>query len=108
MKAIYKQKGESLDYTNNGTETIEAGDIVVMEKHIGVAGCPIKVGETGSVHVVGVFEIPCKALTSPLKVGQDVYFKLTEGVTITSTDTPLGYVVDASETGATSVLVRIG
>lgn len=108
MKAIYKQKGESLDYTNNGTETIEAGDIVVMEKHIGVAGCPIKVGETGSVHVVGVFEIPCKALTSPLKVGQDVYFKLTEGVTITSTDTPLGYVVKASETGATSVLVRIG
>ena len=108
MKAIYKQKGESLDYTNNGTETIEAGDVVVMEKHIGVAGCPIKVGETGSVHVVGVFEIPCKALTSPLKVGQDVYFKLTEGVTITSTDTPLGYVVKVSETGATSVLVRIG
>ena len=81
---------------------------MVMEKHIGVAGCPIKVGETGSVHVVGVFEIPCKALTSPLKVGQDVYFKLTEGVTITSTDTPLGYVVKVSETGATSVLVRIG
>ena len=38
MKAIYKQKGESLDYTNNGTATIEAGELVVIEKHVGVAG----------------------------------------------------------------------
>ena len=108
MKAIYKQKGESLDYTNNGTATIEAGELVVIEKHVGVAGCTIKAGETGSIHVVGVFEVPCKALTSPLKVGQDVYFKPTDGVTTTSTDTPLGYVVKAAENGATSVLVRIG
>ena len=61
MKAIYKQKGESLDYTNNGTAAIEAGELVVIEKHVGVAGCPIKAGETGSLHVVGVFEVPCKA-----------------------------------------------
>ena len=30
MKAIYKQKGESLDYTNNGTAAIEAGELVVI------------------------------------------------------------------------------
>ena len=52
--------------------------------------------------------MPCKALTSPLKVGQDVYFKPTDGVTTTASDTPLGYVVKAAENGATSVLVRIG
>ena len=52
--------------------------------------------------------MPCKALTSPLNVGQDVYFKPTDGVTTTASDTPLGYVVKAAENGATSVLVRIG
>ena len=108
MKAIYKQKGESLDYTNNGTSPIEAGELVVIERHVGVAGCPIKTGETGSLHVAGVFEVPCKALTSPLKVGQNVYFEPKDGVTTNTTDTPLGYVVKAAENGATSVLVRIG
>ena len=108
MKAIYKQKGESLDYTNNGTATIEAGELVAIERHIGVAGCTIKAGETGSLHVVGVFEVPCKALTRPLKTGQYVYFDPTDGVTADTKVTLLGYVAKDAEKGATSVLVRIG
>ena len=108
MGIAERMGGSLMEIPVKAAVKIEAGELVVIEKHVGVAGCPIKAGETGSLHVVGVFEVPCKALTSPLKVGQDVYFKPTDGVTTTASDTPLGYVVKAAENGATSVLVRIG
>ena len=79
MKATYVQRGETIDYTNGGEAAIAAGDVVIMGKHIGVAGCDIAVGETGSMHMTGVFKIPKKA-DEVLAVGDNVTFDDTDGI----------------------------
>lgn len=56
MSAKYWQRGETIDYTP--TDDLANGDVVDLATRIGVAGNDIPAGETGAVHVVGVFEIP--------------------------------------------------
>ena len=56
-KAEYWQRGETLDYKNTGTATIEANTVVIFGNRIGVAGTDILPGEVGSLHVTGVFEM---------------------------------------------------
>lgn len=70
-KAEYWQRGETLDYKNTGTETIEANTVIIFGNHIGVAGTDILPGETGSIHVAGVFEIP-KTASGAIDMGTDV------------------------------------
>lgn len=51
-KAIYWQRGESLDYVNTGVTVIEANSIIDLNKHrIAVAGTSINPNEKGSIHV---------------------------------------------------------
>ncbi len=92
--AEYLQKGESLDYTNTTDELIPHGTVVVIGERIGVTGCPIPPGGTGSLHVTGVFEID-KTGTTQIKMGQTVYFD-GEGIT------------DAESDGASSAYVKAG
>ena len=66
MSAKYWQRGETIDYT--ATDDLANGDVVNLATRIGVAGDDIAAGETGAVHVVGVFEMP-KA-TGAVTVGQ--------------------------------------
>ena len=54
MKAVYWQRGESLDYTNSGATVIEANSIIDLKTRIAVAGTSINPKETGSIHVAGV------------------------------------------------------
>ena len=54
-KAEYWQRGESIDYKNTGSSAIEANSVIVLGKRVGVAGMTIQPGETGSLHVKGVF-----------------------------------------------------
>lgn len=74
--ASYWQRGESLDYVNSGDTKINAGTVILYGSKIGIAGCDIPAGGTGSIHVEGVFEMPKdygesgKALTA----GQAVYW----------------------------------
>ena len=56
MSAKYWQRGETIDYT--ATDDLANGDVVNLATRIGVAGDDIAAGETGAVHVVGVFEMP--------------------------------------------------
>lgn len=49
-KAEYWQRGETLDYKNTGTATIEANTVVIFGSRIGVAGTDIMPGEVGSLH----------------------------------------------------------
>lgn len=83
-KAEYLQRGESLDYTNATEDTIPDGAVVTIGSRIGVTGCPIPPGKTGSLHVVGVFEIT-KSGTAAVEMGQTVYFDGT-GITNAATD----------------------
>ncbi len=106
-KAEYLQRGESLDYTNATEDTIPDGAVVTIGSRVGVTGCPIPPGRTGSLHVVGVFEIK-KTGTAAVEMGQTVYF---DGTGITDTAAPAsesGEEGDSEETAAPAVCVAAG
>lgn len=78
-KARYVQRGESLDYSNNTGEVIKEGTVIPLVTRIGVAGTDIQPGETGSVHVCGVFEID-KTGNTDIPMGTAVFY---DGIGIT-------------------------
>lgn len=105
-KASFWQRGESLDYKNGTDTVIEANSIVSIGTRIGVIGTTINPGETGSLHVCGVYEIP-KAADTEIALGTAVYF---DGAAITTTEdgnTPAGYAVAAAAADDTVVLVKL-
>ena len=107
MKAEYLQRGEALDYTNATENTIPAGAVVTIATRLGVAGCDIPPGKTGSLHVCGVFRIK-KTGAAAMEQGQTAYFDGT-GITGTSGDNAIevGYVAEAAEAAAETVLVKL-
>lgn len=85
MSAKYWQRGEAIDYT--ATDALANGDVVDLATRIGVAGDDIPAGETGTVHIVGVFEIP-KA-TGAVTVGQALYWdKTAKNITTAAGSSP--------------------
>ncbi len=105
-KATYWQRGESLDYVNEGSAVIEANTIIDFGTRIGVAGTSINPNEKGSVHVAGVYEI-AKTGTEEIAMGAAVYFDGT-GITNNATDsTPAGYAAAKAKADATVVLVKL-
>ena len=112
--AEYLQRGEALNYTNTGSSTIDAGTVIELTGRIAVTGCDIEPSQVGSIHMVGVFEIP-KTGTSAIDQGQTVYFDGT-GITDAADDgnspaqsyTKAGYAAAAAGASATSILVQIG
>lgn len=105
MNAKYWQRGETLDYT--ATEAVANGAVVSLNTRIGVAGAPMAAGETGTVHVVGVF-VMAKAGTA-IDLGAAVYYDaLNDQITTTSADNvPAGYAVEAAAASDTTVLVKL-
>ena len=118
MKAEYLQRGEALDYTNATENTIPAGAVVTIATRLGVAGCDIPPGKTGSLHVCGVFEI-AKSGTAAVAMGTTVYFDgtgLTDAADAadngkTSTEkveyTPAGYAAAPAAAGDDTILVQL-
>ena len=78
-KASYWQRGETLDYKNTGSSTIEANTVVELTGRVGIAGTDIAPGAEGDLHVCGVFEFD-KTGTNEIAFGQPVYFDKT-GIT---------------------------
>ncbi len=106
-KAEYWQRGEVIDFTNNTGAKIDANEIVVFGKRLGVAGTPIEVGETGSLHVFGVFEMP-KAASEAITEGATVYYDATAGaITATAGDITAGYATEAAAAADTTVKVKL-
>lgn len=106
-KAEYWQRGEAIDFTNNTDAKIEANQIIVFGEHVGVAGTPIEVGETGSLHVFGVFEMP-KAELEEIAAGVAVYYDATaEAITATAGDIKAGYATEAAAAADTTVKVKL-
>lgn len=107
MSAKYWQRGEAIDYT--ATDALANGDVVDLATRIGVAGDDIPAGETGTVHIVGVFEIP-KA-TGAVTVGQALYWdKAAKKITTDDTEsanTPAGWAVAAAGSSDATVLVKL-
>lgn len=117
-KATYYERGEVLDYANGTGSKIDANTIVVLKTgatgRIGVIGNDIPAGAKGSVHVMGVFEMP-KSSTNAIAQGEAVYYDGT-GITEASNDgggTPTyyptaGYAAYAADASATKIIVKIG
>ena len=106
MKATYWQKGETLDYVNEGTKVIEAGEIIDFKSRIGIAAYSINPKEKGTVHMVGVYNIKKKDQTE-IKMGTPVYFA-DDGITATvGSNTPAGYAAETSPVKATEILVKL-
>lgn len=105
-KAVYYQRGESLDYTNLTETKIEALSVIRLITRIGIAGADIEPGETGVIEVAGVFGIP-KTDAAAIPMGTFVYF---DGAGITTTadsNTPAGYAAAAAAAGDSSVFVKL-
>lgn len=79
MRATYIQKGDTLDYKNTTDTPIEAGEVVGFGNRVGVAGTVIRDGETGSLHMTGVFKLPKKTGES-IALGADVFYTA-DGIT---------------------------
>ncbi|KYD02643.1 hypothetical protein B4102_0237 [Heyndrickxia sporothermodurans] len=103
----YVQRGESIDFKNNGASDIKSDSVVSLGTRIGISGCDIPVGAVGSVHVIGVYNLPA-VNTEAFTVGQAVYWK-DNALTATETGAiPAGWVVEAKATAGTRAKVKIG
>ena len=106
-KAVYRFPGTVVPVANSGSDAIEPGDVVSLTTRIGVAASLIPAGDTGNVHVVGVFTFP-KA-SGAISQGDAVYFSTSTGkITKTNTDVPAGWATEAAASGDETVCVKIG
>lgn len=113
-KATYVQRGETLDYKNGTNKKIEAGAVVALASRVGVAGCDIAPGETGTIHMAGVFRMP-KSKDAEIAMGTAVYFD-GAGITSDADDgaegnaaayVPAGYAAAAAGAGDTDIAVKL-
>ena len=104
-KAEYWQRGETLDYTNAGEDMIPDGAVVAVGSRIGVTGCPIPPGKTGSLHMIDVFEI-AKTGTADIEMGASVYFDGT-GITDIAGDIAAGYAAAPAAAADETILVKL-
>jgi len=108
-KAIYWQRGETIDYKNLTDKKIDANTILVIGSRIGIAGTEILPNETGSLHVTGVFKMdkkPSEAITA----GAEVYFDSTAGTitaTVSASGVKAGFAVEAAAADDAGVAVKI-
>lgn len=108
MKALYWQRGETLDYMNGTDAKIEANTVMVIGDKIGVAGTDIPAGQMGSVHVSGVFEMD-KADSTDIPIGKTVYFS-EAGITATAVEgstTLAGFAAASAAADATKIFVKL-
>ena len=124
--AAFWQRGETLDYTNSGETKIAANTIMLYGSRLAVVGCDIAPGETGSIHVTGVFELPKEYADSgkALSAGQEVYWDTDDscikaavaqvvgtgddaGKVTTEASAVHGFAVAAAASAAKTVLVKI-
>lgn len=106
-QAQYVQRGETIDFKNVGVVDIKSNDVVSLTTRIGVAGGNIPVGATGSVNVIGVFDLPASTAEA-FTVGQAVYWKDTSLVSASAGAVPAGWVVDAKALANSKARVKIG
>lgn len=113
-KAMYLQRGETLDYKNDTNKTIEAGTVIPLVTRVGIAGTDIEPGALGSVHVVGIFEI-AKTSQTEIPMGTALYFD-GSGLTESENDgaesgavkyIPAGYAAASSKASDAKILVKL-
>lgn len=121
-KAIYWQRGETIDYKNDTDALIEAGTIIVLGSRIGVAAADIPAGELGELNVDGVYKFP-KAEDAVIDMGAAVEYDPSAGTvdvpssvatqsddddeSSTQSKVTAGFAVAPAASADTEVLVKI-
>ena len=108
FRASYVQKGDVLNYKNlSPTDKISAGDVIVVGDKVAVAGCEIEVGQVGTIHMSGVYEMPISTLE--VSMGEKVYWDALEKTVTktTSGNTEIGYAAETIESTATKIKVKL-
>ena len=107
--ATYIQKGNRIDYQNEGETPILSGDVAFGTTRIGVAEAVILPGEMGSVALTGVFEMPADN-SQEMAVGAQVYWVTAQKKVSTTQEgnVPAGMVVAKKASSGTTALVRLG
>ena len=106
-KAVFVQKGENIDY--KAPKDIEYMEVVPFVTRVGVALENIAAGETGTVSLTGVYELPA-ASNLEISVGDELYWNA-ESNSVNKTKTggiPAGIAVSEKSAAGTSVHVLIG
>jgi len=109
MATNYVQEGKALNYTPTGAD-VASGDLVIIGTIAGVAKTDIADGETGAVHICGVFSLP-KA-SGAVTQGAKLYWSSTNSnvTTTASGNTLIGVAAAAAASGDASipVLLNVG
>lgn len=107
-KAVYWQRGESIDYRNDTEEVIEANQVVVLGSRIGVAGTEIWPGQVGSLHVTGVFAFP-KQASEEITAGTEIYFDDSAGTASATAGSGVkaGFAIEPAAADAAVISVKI-
>ena len=105
-RAEYWQRGEAIDFKNETETVIEANEIVTFGKKIGVSGVPIAPGETGTLFVFGVFDMP-KSSANVIAAGTTVYFDGTGITEEADGNTEAGYSIEAAGAEAKTIKVKL-
>jgi predicted RecA/RadA family phage recombinase len=108
MAMNHIQRGEVLEYTNNGSSQINDGSVVVIGTKVGVALVNIPAGSMGVVAVNEVFALP-KTSSLAISQGAAVYWNAAQGVATTSAtgNTYAGYAAKAALASDTVVNVTL-
>ncbi|MCD8204506.1 MAG: DUF2190 family protein [Coprobacillus sp.] len=112
-KASFWQRGEAIDYVNTTDDVIEAGEVIMIGSHAGVAGMDIAPGETGSLMVEGVYAFPKGS--DEIEAGADISWDGSEASAASSGDgdeggsssSAIGYAVEAAAASDTTVKVKL-
>lgn len=106
--AAYIQIGDNVDYTPE--KDVAYREVVAFGSRIAVSNQEIAKGETGSVCLTGVYQLPAEA-GAAIAVGAEVFYdtKKEAVVAASGTDTVnAGIAVAAKTEAGTTCLVRIG
>ena len=87
MSTNFIEKGEVLNYTA-ANKPIASGELLIIGAIAGVAKTDIAVGETGAVHITGVYSLPkaAEAITQGTKV---YWSSVNQNVTINKAEATL-------------------
>ena len=108
MKATFIHDGDAIDYTP--ASDTDSGSVVVLNDLIGVTKRPLKAGELGSLHIVGVYSFP-KATGADTSIAKGVQTYWDAGnqraTTESSGNTPLGKATVTAGNDDETVQVRL-
>ncbi len=108
MAKNFVTDGKSMQWANNTEKDVLSGDIAVVEDTVGVAVVDILVGETGTVALEGVWELP--AVNSAIAQGKTLYVGDSGKLTATkgANSKYAGVCFYPKDAGGTTVTVKLG